>query len=163
MHKGRHGPRSQRRALTEITLVVPPELLKFSYPKLFVPHSCSKRKLKVEHAWKIKNAGLHSSYKAGQQKISAVCGRVKPQWRCTDVRDEFIRAAATLSKVDSIHLEPLQPQLNETMLLTGVPVEVVLPIMKQGFNERFSGNNAGSMFGDGTYGRSFRASYLKVS
>ena len=43
----------------------------------------------------------------------------------------------------------LKKELNEQYLLSGVPAAVIANVMTSGMNERYSGSNAGSMFGEG--------------
>ena len=45
----------------------------------------------------------------------------------------------------------LMSEANETILLHGTSPGVLLSILSTGPNERFSGSNAGTIFGDGTY------------
>ena len=110
----------------------------------------AKRKMQVQQAWRIQNAGLSQKYKAGVMTIAGHTSKVAPTWKVNQVRKELTQAAADLAAQDD-DLEELRPEVNEAMLVTGVPPEVVMKIIEQGFNERFSGNNAGTMFGDGTY------------
>ena len=46
---------------------------------------------------------------------------------------------------------PPEENVNEAILLHGCPPDVLLNILKDGVNERYSGGNAGTMFGDGVY------------
>jgi hypothetical protein len=45
----------------------------------------------------------------------------------------------------------LTPAASEVLLLHGTSAPVLLSVLKNGLNERFSGSNAGTAFGDGTY------------
>jgi hypothetical protein len=45
----------------------------------------------------------------------------------------------------------LQSDANEALLLHGSPVGRLLSVLATGINERFSGSNAGTAFGDGIY------------
>lgn len=58
--------------------------------------------------------------------------------------------AATASTAKSLPGE-LRDEVNETILMHGTNPDVLLNILSSGPNERFSGTNAGTAFGDGTY------------
>jgi len=43
------------------------------------------------------------------------------------------------------------PEINEKRLLHGTKAELILSLVRNGFNERYAGSSAGTAFGDGSY------------
>lgn len=107
-----------------------------------------KRRLQLVKAWKLFDESQTQVYEGGRRRVQRDCEELpiarSSRWTTHDVRGELWQAILAV-KV------PLEPEINETLLLTGVPKDVVRKILRNGLNERFSGSNAGSMFGAGNY------------
>ena len=91
----------------------------------------------------------HGSPRAGAAKVRAEMERYR-----RSTRQEFRRSQGLPAKTDkTAHtLAPtLAKEANETMLLHGTSPEKLLSLLSNGLNERFSGSNAGTAFGDGIY------------
>jgi hypothetical protein len=142
---------STKRALQQM-LQIDPQLaygvvgadLKTPWPDIPV----ARRRLTLAKAWKLSDDSQTQVYEGGRRRVQRDCEELRvatsSKWTSHDVRRELQQAAPAL-KV------PLDAEINETLLLTGVPKDVVRKILRNGLNERFSGANAGSMFGAGNY------------
>ena len=97
--------------------------------------------LKLKAAWRVDSDARRETYVAGRKRIMMDKKIFAEQgisfFTTSDVtRDKVFRCDA---------------ELNETMLLHGTPPELLLSILSNGPNERYSGTNAGTAFGDGVY------------
>ena len=102
----------------------------------------AQRRMKLAKAWKLFDASQTASYHGGMMKVQRDCVDLpvaaSSKWTSKDVSP-------------AMHKARLDPKINETILLTGVPKAVVRKILRNGLDERFAGSNAGSMFGEGNY------------
>jgi hypothetical protein len=105
----------------------------------------SQRKIQVVRAWRVRNKAQWQKYSAELNAVAAQMTQV-PAARTTPVRlrPAFEDAAAKLPG-------ELHAGTNERYLLTGTRKDTVENILTTGLNERFSGANAGTMFGEGLY------------
>ena len=108
-------------------------------------------RLEVVDAWRIENATLWGKFAAERMQVRATMQRLSKRARARvatpHIRPGLARASATLRAeggYDSF--------INEKLLLHGLgEPSKALNIIGSGFNEHFSGVNAGTMFGDGVY------------
>lgn len=102
-------------------------------------------RLKLACAWRLEHPVLWERYTAGQQHIIRDMGLLrKAGVRTFSVQPKTQGAVRRMPAA-------LNRSANETMLLHGTSPGVLLSILSTGPNERFSGSNAGTAFGDGTY------------
>ena len=47
--------------------------------------------------------------------------------------------------------DTVRQDVNEVFLLHGLPAAILPSVVAQGFNQNYSGTNAGTLFGDGCY------------
>ena len=92
----------------------------------------------LARAWKVDNPTLLGKYEAARKMIANSAGRP-----CTKfpIRKAFIDASKRLPE--------LMQNCNEVRLVHGTGPQHLLKIFSSGFNERYSGSSAGSMFGKG--------------
>ena len=103
-------------------------------------------RLRLACAWRLEHPALWEKYAAGQQQVlrdMKLLGR-RRAGSTPGLPPKTARAASGLPAL-------LLSEANETMLLHGTSPQVLLSILSTGPNERFSGSNAGTAFGDGTY------------
>ena len=105
-----------------------------------------RRALTLERAWRVQNVNLWRRYDAEVRSIVTKMIKNVPVERTRPIsfRPEFDDATTALpGKLDYT--------ANEHYLLHGAPKCVVRNILLNGPNERYSGANAGTMFGEGCY------------
>jgi hypothetical protein len=61
------------------------------------------------------------------------------------------KARASLLEAVAVLPGQVHGVVNESYLLTGLPASTLHAVLQNGLNERFSGANAGTMFGEGSY------------
>jgi len=96
--------------------------------------------LRLQCAWRVEHEKNFKKYKLeldDLQRSTVKCHQLK-------IRSELF---AVTEKLPGRR----ERSINEKYLLHGTKPELVLPILEQGFNERFAGSSAGSAFGEGTY------------
>ena len=101
-------------------------------------------RLKLATAWRFEHPVLWEAYMAGQRKVVEQMKRLASGGKLRGPQQvRTLRAAQEL---------PMHPctEANESVLLHGAPPAAILSILATGTNERFSGSNAGTMFGDGS-------------
>ena len=100
--------------------------------------------LKLATAWRLEHPALWEAYTAGQRKVIDQMKRIKTHGKQSGrVRVRTEHAASELPS-------QLCAEANESVLLHGAPPAAILSIISTGANERFSGSNAGTAFGDGS-------------
>lgn len=104
-----------------------------------------RRQLTLRRAWRVHNQPLWQKYCA---EVNVVAGQMAqvPARQTTPIQflPEFEDATSKLPGT-------LSADTNEHYLLSGVPKGTVEKILFSGMDERFSGANAGTMFGEGVY------------
>ena len=104
--------------------------------------------LKLARAWRLEHPALWEKYTAGKQQVCRDMGILrKANIRSHSHQTRSVRTERATARMPSC----LDRTANEVMLLHGTSPEVLLSILSTGPNERFSGTNAGTAFGDGTY------------
>jgi hypothetical protein len=104
------------------------------------------RFLELEAAWRVQNATLYSSYAGAVDRVysdverGATFAPLPP----VQIRTELVSAVESLPGLKSAGI-------NEQFLVTGLPAARVHTVLANGMNERFSGANAGCVFGEGSY------------
>lgn len=105
----------------------------------------SQRKITLRRAWRVQNEGLWRTYAGEQQHVATQMKQVPSKFH-----KPIAFRPAFKSATDKLPGQ-LKKELNEQYLLSGVPAAVIANVMTSGMNERYSGANAGSMFGEGNY------------
>jgi hypothetical protein len=104
----------------------------------------AQRRLCLVVAWRIQHPTMWSRYSAAVDQAYIDVSR-GPPLPPVGIRAELVRAVKTLpGQLSSV-------AINEQFLITGVPAATIRTILSNGMNERFSGANAGTMFGEGSY------------
>ena len=110
--------------------------------------------LRLACAWRLQHKGLWARYAGGQQQVAADMRQLRKQRGGQDMAPGLPAATdrhvAALLRAEGKGLQ-LKPEVNETWLMHGTHAGVLLDIISKGMNERFSGSNAGTAFGDGIY------------
>jgi len=109
-------------------------------------------RLKLQSAWEVGNRSLWGKYESERTEIKLIMTRMDAQQRSLlphpKLRAGFARAGSELAQRG----EPYESIVNEVHLLHGLGApSTVHTIVAGGFNEHFSGGNAGTLFGDGIY------------
>ena len=101
--------------------------------------------MKLQRAWRVHNRTMWQTYCA---QVSVVANQMTqcPTHRATPINFRAAFEATTTELPGTLNADT-----NEHYLLSGVPKETAQKIMTTGMNERFSGANAGTMFGSGCY------------
>ena len=107
--------------------------------------------LKVAAAWKIDNPGLRSRYNGGRDKLITDMERLDNRGKLKEKDDgSFVLPGLPVKTSKARHvLKSKEEQATEVVLLHGTSPNILLTILSEGCNERFSGMNAGTRFGDG--------------
>jgi hypothetical protein len=106
--------------------------------------AAAERHLKLAAAWRVQHPGMWARYSAAVDQAFDDARR-GPPLPPTRVRGSLLQAVAELpGQVHSV-------AVNENYLLTGLPAPTLHTVLHNGLNERFSGANAGTMFGEGSY------------
>ena len=101
-------------------------------------------KLKLARAWRIENFDLWQSYQSARQKLQSAVDQN------TMSIPQVVSNSVLATGSDELPGE-LIGSVNERYLLHCCAPGVLPSIMHHGFNERYAGSNAGSMFGQGNY------------
>jgi hypothetical protein len=102
------------------------------------------RCLKLAAAWRLQNHGLYRKFTAAVDQTFSDVSR-GPDLASVSIRKELVNAVVRLpGQLNSV-------AINESFLISGVPAPTVLAVAQNGMNERFSGANAGTLFGEGSY------------
>ena len=111
-------------------------------------------KLVLARAWRIENTRRSKKVDGGTQGMEEELEilRKKGALKLRDVAASVMtaNAAAELSAAGGGALT-LRSELNEVLLFHGANPKDLLAILANGLNERFSGTNAGAVFGNGAY------------
>lgn len=111
-------------------------------------------RLRLACAWRLQHKGLWAKYAGGQQQVAADMRQLRKQRGGQDMAPG-LPAATNRHAAALLHAEgkgmQLKPEVNETWLMHATHAGVLLDIISKGMNERFSGSNAGTAFGDGIY------------
>ena len=103
------------------------------------------RALKLQAAWRVQNPELYGKYSAEVDRCFATVARGGPDLMSVNVRP------ALLSAVNGLPGDLHSVAINENFLFQGLPVATIDKVIHAGMNERFSGANAGTLFGEGLY------------
>jgi hypothetical protein len=104
----------------------------------------AQRCLELAAAWRIQHPTMWGRYSAAVDQAYSDVSR-GPPLPPVRVRAELVSA------VDKLPGQLRSVAINEQFLISGVPATTVCTILSNGMNERFSGANAGTMFGEGSY------------
>ena len=107
-----------------------------SYPKY--------DKLRLVSAWRVEHPGLWSQFQAAQKQV---------ELQLTTLKKAHVKQnpGSRRPNFGSDLPGELNGDVNESILLHGAPPSVLFSILATGLNERYSGTNAGSAYGDGNY------------
>ena len=107
--------------------------------------------LKLACAWKIENSCNSDAYESGVAKVSSHMRKISTSLTGLPPPTGLpaMTAAAALAALSES--KALRPDVNEQLLLHGTSPDVLFSLLSNGLNERFSGTNAGTLFGDGIY------------
>ena len=100
--------------------------------------------LKLACAWKIDHPRTRAKYEAGLDRVSKEMELIERKGK------DVSRVPGLPAKTPSRGFD-LKQDANESILLHGTNPDVLLALLSTGLNERFSGTNAGTAFGDGVY------------
>jgi hypothetical protein len=104
----------------------------------------AERELQLAAAWRIQHPTMWGRYSAAVDQAYQDVSR-GPPLPPVGVRAELVSALDGLpGRLNSV-------AINEQFLISGVPAATVRTVLANGLNERFSGANAGTMFGEGSY------------
>ena len=104
----------------------------------------AQRCLELAAAWRVQHPTMWGRYSAAvDQAYSDV--RRGPPLPPVGIRGELVTA------VEKLPGQLRSVAINEHFLISGVPAATVCAVLSNGMNERFSGANAGTMFGEGSY------------
>ena len=108
--------------------------------------------LRLANAWVIDNPSLDEMYEGGCKKVARELDRLakKGKRACFDPAPGLysVKTASAAARLP----QPLRDDVNEQILLHGTqPGDGLFSMLSGGANERFSGTNAGTAFGDGFY------------
>jgi len=103
--------------------------------------------LRLACAWRIDHAAHRSKYEAGKEGVVAQMRVLKNKRALAGDAHRSALPTATAG----VELHPLDDEANEALLLHGTNDSVLLSILNNGLNERYSGSGAGTAFGDGVY------------
>ena len=104
--------------------------------------------LRLASAWRIEHPGLTSTYQVAKEKVDGQMMSLERKGVLDlgeDLKGLPTKTAKAAARFD------LKKSVNETYLLHGTSPAVLLSLLKNGLNERYSGSNAGTLFGDGVY------------
>jgi hypothetical protein len=116
------------------------------WDKLGIPPD--RRRVDVKRVWRLQNMGMWTKYQAKVTEEAEKLKKHVPPHRREPIklRPEFAKATAKLPGFVTLNSD-----VNETYLLHGAPTCVVDKILLNGCDARYSGSNAGTMFGEGCY------------
>ena len=107
--------------------------------------------LRLACAWRIQNPRRSARVEGGTRCMSDELDCLK---RKGGVAREVRRDMMTSSTAAALEAQgklQLRAELNEVLLLHGIPRSSLLTVLANGLNERFSGTHAGAAFGNGAY------------
>ena len=107
--------------------------------------------LRLACAWRIQNPRRSARVEGGTRCMSDELDCLK---RKGGVAREVWRDMMTSSTAAALEAQgklQLRAELNEVLLLHGIPRSKLLTVLANGLNERFSGTHAGAAFGNGAY------------
>eukprot|EP01047_Picozoa_sp_COSAG01_P033693 COSAG01_NODE_2490_length_7582_cov_5.100561_4_plen_469_part_00 len=110
-----------------------------------VQRSRQVKHMRLHKAWRVHNQTLWLSYRGQLQKVA------KDLTHVPDHRRQPLELRPEFEDISDLLPGELCDGANERYLMSGVPKDVVWKILMHGMNERYSGGNAGSMFGAGVY------------
>ena len=102
---------------------------------------------RIKMAWRLEHDVLWKQYVAAKTKVQVQMESLRKQGACfaeVRLRTEY---SALLRELPVNKTEAMDKQINEVYLSHGTKPEVLLTILQNGLNERFSGG----LFGNGTY------------
>ena len=103
-------------------------------------------RLQLACAWRLEHPPMWERYIGGQQQVL----RDKQLLDRAHVRSNGGLPVSTMRTASGLPGQ-LRADVNEAMLMHGTNPTVLLSVLSTGTNERFSGTNAGTAYGDGTY------------
>lgn len=126
--------------------------------------------LRLAAAWRIDNPAARGKYKAAREAVAQQMGALKRKDLVGGARGsssgsspglptltaDAARAPCLWREEEEAAAAPPAPpppsaEANETLLLHGTKPDVLLPILSNGLNERYSGSSAGAAYGEGSY------------
>ncbi len=140
IHSGRDA--AVWKALEKMLATDPAKLRKSGSDRSGTKHD----RLRLACAWRFEHPSMWDRYMGGQQQV---------------LRDKRLLEAAHMHATGGLPMATaraasglpgqLRGDVNEAMLMHGTNPGVMLSMLSTGPNERFSGTNAGTAYGDGTY------------
>jgi hypothetical protein len=107
--------------------------------------------LKLARAWKIENSNNSDAYESGVAKVSSHMRKISTSLTGLAPPTGLPAMTAAAAVAALSESKALRPEVNEQLLLHGTSPDVLFSLLSNGLNERFSGTNAGTKFGDGIY------------
>jgi len=110
--------------------------------------------LALATAWRIEHPKSQRQYESALESVTEDMASLDARGALKG--DEHLEGMPTRIVTESEGLaaasgRPLVGSANETHLLHGTSADVLLSVLSKGLNERYSGSNAGTAFGDGVY------------
>ena len=102
-------------------------------------------RLKLATAWRFEHPKLWARYMAGERHVVEQMKRIKRHGHGKPFGMQHVKTSCASGELPA----RLCAEANESILLHGAPPPAILSILSTGANERFSGSNAGTAFGDG--------------
>merc|ERR1712151_410966 len=131
-----HGSTAEWKALQSAVGLTPGGGLGGRDQRLLGAHSG----FRLRAAWRIENPNLFKKYSVEKQRLKSIIEQSRRRTPTANVRREWHRALSTLPC-------ELDRTVNELYLSHGTKPDVVLSVISNGLNERYSGG----LFGQGTY------------
>ena len=108
--------------------------------------------IKMEGAWRLENRSQWHKYTSQRADVKSIIMQMSSEQRGRlpnpNLRAALIQAGKELTECGELY----EPIVHEVHLFHGLgDAQVVTNIAARGFNERFAGANAGTLFGDGIY------------
>jgi hypothetical protein len=109
-------------------------------------------KLELLSAWRVESPALFQEYWAQTKKLTGQMRTIGGVKGLAKKEVHSIQKGRHLRNTVGNDLpQKLNTELNETFLLHGVPKDTLKLILENGFNERYAGRNAGTLYGKGNY------------
>jgi serine/threonine protein kinase len=127
------------------------------------------RSIHIAKAWRLQNRMLWNRYTTAMEGMADAISCGPPLNTIPGNREKIMetpgwpesemgcsRGGAALEEAAQRGFHPsgedtIRQDVNEAFLLHGLPSDILHKVVKSGFNQNYSGANAGSLFGDGCY------------
>ena len=106
--------------------------------------------LQLARAWRIDHAANYTKYQAGLNTVISQMKTMEQQPGIVLQHPPLGLPTKTEAGANQLP-RPLATEANEQLLLHGTPTKFLFSLLSTGLNERFSGLNAGTAYGDGIY------------